>query len=67
MQMVAYEQVQPSDTDLTPVLAKIRSAGAEMVLNPMTGHRLLWLPEISSRSITGRAHRDGAECQRGIH
>ncbi len=39
MQMVAYEQVQPSDTDLTPVLAKIRAAGAEMVLNPMTGQQ----------------------------
>jgi len=39
MQMVAYEQVQPTDTDLTPVLAKIRSAGAEMVLNPMTGQQ----------------------------
>ena len=30
---------QPTDTDLTPVLAKIRSAGAEMVLNPMTGQQ----------------------------
>jgi branched-chain amino acid transport system substrate-binding protein len=36
---VAYEQIQPTDTDLTSVMAKIRSAGAELMLIPMTGQQ----------------------------
>jgi branched-chain amino acid transport system substrate-binding protein len=39
MEMVAYEQIQPTDTDLTSVMAKIRSAGAELMLIPMTGQQ----------------------------
>lgn len=40
MQLVGFEQIQPTDSDLTPVLAKLKSAGAQMFFVPTTGQQV---------------------------
>ncbi|MEK7214367.1 MAG: ABC transporter substrate-binding protein [Chloroflexota bacterium] len=40
MQLVGFEQIQPADTDMTPVLAKLKSLGAQMYFVPTTGQQV---------------------------
>ncbi len=40
MQLVGFEQIQPADTDMTPVLAKLKAAGAQMYFVPTTGQQV---------------------------
>lgn len=40
MQLVAFEQIQPADVDLTPVLAKLKALGAQMYFVPTTGQQV---------------------------
>ncbi len=39
MTLVAFEQIQPTDTDITPILAKLRSQGVEFVFVPTSGQQ----------------------------
>lgn len=39
LQLLTVEQVQPADTDVTPILAKMRSLGVQTVYSPITGQQ----------------------------
>ncbi|MEK7215974.1 MAG: ABC transporter substrate-binding protein, partial [Chloroflexota bacterium] len=39
LQLITVEQIQPADTDATPILAKMRSMGVQTVYSPITGQQ----------------------------